>query len=282
MLKPENQKIKIKDKNSQIQTSEDKKNLLRLNKFLSKWAGVSRRRADGLIKNGDIFVNGKRISQLAVFVDPKKDVVKLKKKIIRAHPTQSIYIMFNKPRKVLTTTKDPKGRPLVMDYIKKYKERLFPVGRLDWLSEGLLILTNDGDFSDKVLQPKNKIPKTYLAKVQGRPKDSQIEKLIRGVSTPVGKRKCLFAKKILKKATSSQWVKLIIFEGKKRQIRLMFDSIGFPVIRLRRIAIGRLRLNKLLVGAFVSLPEKERQKIFQMPKEISKTKMKKKETPVFS
>ena len=102
-----------------------------------------------------------------------------------------------------------------MDYIKKYKtERLFPVGRLDWDSEGLLILTNDGDFTDQVLHPKNKIPKTYLVKIKGRPKDSQIKKLIQGVSTPIGRKRVLFAKKISKKALSSQWVKVIISEGK--------------------------------------------------------------------
>ena len=243
-------------------------NRLRLNKFLAKWAGVSRRQADKMIKKGEIFVNDKKILQLAVFVDPKKDSVRIKNQPIYFKKTASIYLMFNKPSKVLSTSQDPKGRPIVMDYIPKHKERLFLVGRLDWDSEGLLILTNDGDFSDKVLHPKNKIPKTYFVKVKGCPKNSQIEKLIQGVSTSVGKRRALFAKKLSTKSLSNIWIKLIIGEGKKRQIRLMFDKLGFPVRQLKRTAIGRLKMNKLAKGAFVRLSDKDIQKIFQWPKEL--------------
>ena len=115
--------------------------------------------------------------------------------------------MFNKPQKVLTTNKDPKGRPIVMDYIRKYKGHLFPVGRLDWDSEGLLILTNDGEFTNKILHPKNKIPKTYIVKVNGCPKEFEIKKLIKGVSTPIGKKRALFAKLSSKKSLSNTWVK---------------------------------------------------------------------------
>ena len=243
-------------------------NRLRLNKFLAKWAGVSRRQADKIIKKGEVFVNDKKILQLAVFVDPKKDSVRIKNQPIYFKKTASIYLMFNKPPKVLSTSQDPKGRPIVMDYIPKHKERLFLVGRLDWDSEGLLILTNDGDFSDKVLHPKNKIPKTYFVKVKGCPKNSQIEKLIQGVSTSVGKRRALFAKKLSTKSLSNIWIKLIIGEGKKRQIRLMFDKLGFPVRQLKRTAIGRLKINKLAKGAFVRLSDKDIQKIFQWPKEL--------------
>ena len=246
----------------------DKKNTLRLNKFLAQRAGLSRRKADEMIKKGQVFVNGKKISQLAVFVDPEKDLVKIKNQVIHSKNTPALYLMFNKPSKVLTTAHDPKGRPTVMDYIKSPKERLFSVGRLDWDSEGLLILTNDGDLANKALHPKNQIPKTYLIKVSGRPNDSQIRKLIQGVSTPIGKKKALFAKRISKKTSSNSWVRLIISEGKKRQIRLMFDKIGFPVLLLRRTAIGRLKMNKLAKGSFVKLTEKDVKKIFQKPKEI--------------
>ena len=246
----------------------NEKSTLRLNKFLAQWAGLSRRKADEVIKKGQVFVNGKKISQLAVFVDPKKDLVKVKKKIIRSKNIPKLYMMFNKPSKVLTTAYDPQGRPTIMDYIKGSKERLFSVGRLDWDSEGLLILTNDGDLANEILHPKNQIPKTYLVKVNGRPNDAQIRKLVQGVSTPIGKKKALFAKRIPKKTSSNSWVKLIISEGKKRQIRLMFDKIGFPVLLLKRTAIGRLKMNKLVKGSFVQLAEEDIKKVFQRPKEI--------------
>ena len=273
-LTPDQYNSKIKSERTWIQQELNMNwktkpnNRLRLNKFLAKWAGVSRRQADKMIKKGEVFVNDKKISQLAVFVDPKKDSVRIKNQPIYFKKTASIYVMFNKPPKVLSTSQDPKGRPIVMDYIPKHKDRLFLVGRLDWDSEGLLILTNDGDFSDKVLHPKNKIPKTYLVKVKGCPKSSQIEKLIQGVSTSVGKRRALFAKKLSTKSSSNIWIKLIIGEGKKRQIRLMFDKIGFPVRQLKRTAIGRLKMNKLAKGAFVRLADKDINKIFQWPKEL--------------
>lgn len=251
--------------NQKKKTSE----LLRLNKFLAKWGGLSRRKADSLIKKGDIFINNYKVSQAAVFVNPKKDIVRIKQQIVRPKAGQNIYIMLNKPRKVLTTSQDPKGRPVVMDYIGKYKkQRLFSVGRLDWDSEGLLLLTNDGDFTHQVLHPKNKVAKTYLVKVQGRPKDSHIRKLRQGVSTPIGKKRALFAKKVYKKALASQWMKVIIHEGKKHQIRLMFDKIGFPVLRLRRTAIGRLKMNKLPSGLSLQITEKDKEKVFQAPKEL--------------
>lgn len=243
-------------------------NLLRLNKYLAQWGGISRREADRVIQKGEVFINGKKVSQSAVFVDPKKDAIRWKKRKIHSGKKEFIYLMFNKPPKVLTTTKDPKGRATVMDYIKKHKERLFPVGRLDWDSEGLLLLSNDGDFSSKVLHPKSKIPKTYLVKLRAFPKDSQIKKLVRGVSTPFGRRKALFAKKLSKKSSSSSWVKVIIDEGKKRQIRLMFDTIGYPVQKLRRTAIGRLKMNKLPKAGLLKLTEKDIKKIFQKPKEL--------------
>lgn len=250
-------------------------NSLRLNKFLTQISPISRRQADQLIKKGKVFVNGKKVSRLALFVDPKKDSVRIQGHRISAHNTSKIYLMFHKPPKVLSASQDSKGRPTVMDYIKKKKQRLFLVGRLDWDSEGLLLLSNDGDFANKVLHPRHKIPKTYFVKVRGQAKDSQLKKLLKGVSTPVGKRKALFVKKLSNKS-SHTWVKIIIAEGKKRQIRLMFEKIAFPVSQLKRTAIGRLKLNKLKKGTFVYLTEKDIEKIFKAPKELAKGFSKKK------
>ena len=245
------------------------KNSLRINKFLAKWGNVSRRKAEEMIEKGDIFINNKKISRFTTFVDPKKDTVRIKKQKIHAINKSLCYLMFNKPQKVLTTSHDPKGRPTVMDYIKNHKERLFPVGRLDWDSEGLLLFTNNGDFSDKILQPRHKIPKTYLVKAKGPLKDSAIRKLLKGISTPVGYKRVDFAKVMSGKLVSNPWVKIIIYEGKKRQIRLMFDKVGSSVCRLRRTAIGRLKMNKLKSGTYIRLTEKDLEKIFQKPKELT-------------
>ena len=253
---------------------------IRLNKFLAQWAGISRRQADQEIKKGQIFVNGQKVSQLSFFVDPKKDKVRLQKKIISTKSKQAVYFMFNKPTQVLSSRKDSKGRPVVMDYIPKYKDRLFLVGRLDWDSEGLLLLTNDGQFSEKVLNPKNKISKTYLVKVKGMPSDNHLKKLLQGVSTPVGKRRALFVQKYSrKKGVKTGWIKVILSEGKKRQIRHMFDKLGFPVQKLRRTAIGRLNMNKLPKGCFISLKPEDLEKAFQPAKELKTFSLKRKSSP---
>lgn len=247
-------------------------NSVRLNKYLSVRAGLSRRQADQMIKNGKIFVNGKKVLHPAVFVNPDEDSVRWNRRNLLTKKPLALYFLLNKPAKTLSTTHDPKGRPVVMDYIPKLKERVFPVGRLDWDTEGLLLFTNDGDFSSKVLRPENQIPKTYLVKVRGAPSSAQIKRLVQGLSTPVGRRRALFAKKIPGKAAGSSWIKVIVSEGKKRQIRLMFDKIGFPVQKLRRTAIGRLKMNKLAKGAVLRLREKDVKKVFQKPKELMPSK----------
>ncbi len=245
---------------------------VRLNKFISQRAGLSRRKADEAIKKGEVFVNSQKVAQGAFFVDPKKDRVRIKKYQLSSKKPESVCFLFNKPQKVLSSRYDPLGRPLVLDYFKKHKKGLFPIGRLDWDSEGLLLLTNDGSLSAKILHPRNQIPKTYLVKLKGCPQPSHLKRLLRGVSLPggTGKRKALFIQKVGQKAVSNVWVKIIISEGKKRQIREMFEKIGFPVRRLRRTAIGRLKMNKLTLGTFKRLRESDIEKVFQWPKEVKK------------
>ena len=256
---------------------EKKSESVRLNKFLAENAGLSRRQADYKIKQGHVFVNEEKVSRLSVFVDPKKDKVRVQKKAVSSKSKPCLYLMFNKPTQVLSARKDSKGRPVVLDYIPKYRERLFLVGRLDWDSEGLLLLTNDGPFSEKILNPKNKISKTYMVKVKGSPSSAQLKKLLKGVSTPVGKRKALFVQKYQrKKGVKTVWIKVILSEGKKRQIRLMFDKLGFPVQKLRRTAIGRLNMNKLPKGHFITLATGDLEKAFLWPKELKRFSFKRK------
>ena len=234
---------------------------MRLNKFLAKWGSVSRRRAEELIKASKVFVNGKKIKDPAYPVDPQKDKVRIQKKFLQAQNQKPVYLMFHKPAQVLSANFDPKGRPTVMDFIPQHKERLFLVGRLDWDSEGLILITNDGDFSNRVLSPE--VAKTYVVKVRGQLKSSDLKKMRQGVYTPLGRKKTLWTE-----YNRRGEVKVILNEGKKRQIRLMFKTLGFPVQSLKRTAIGRLKLNRLPKKHFISLREKDLEKIFLSPKEL--------------
>lgn len=164
--------------------------------------------------------------------------------------------MLHKPKGVLTTMEDPLGRPTIAEYIKHLPVRLFPVGRLDWDSEGLLLLTNDGEYAQKITHPSSEITKTYLVKVDGYPKREDLEKLKSGVSIIGGKAKALVAT-WHKKGESKKysWIKVVITEGRNRQIRNMFEKIGFDVLKLQRVAIGRLRLGALPKGEIAILNE---------------------------
>ena len=155
-----------------------------------------------------------------------------------------LYIAFYKPQKTLTTLSDPKNRRTVIDFLHSIPERIFPVGRLDWNTEGLLLLTNDGDFALKITHPSKKITKTYLVKLDGRLKQAQKAKLLKGVSTPQGKVKALRIETIKMASKKYEWVKIIIAEGKNRQIHNMFEKVGLSLKKLKRIAIGGLKIGK--------------------------------------
>ena len=241
---------------------------LRLNKYLAKWGGVSRRAGEKLVKEGHIVLNGERVKTPAIKINVKKDKVKIKNRLVVVGSSfKPLYFVFNKPEKVLTTAKDPKGRTVVMDFFKRIRQRIFPVGRLDWDSEGLLLLTNDGEFAQKILHPSRGLPKTYLVKVKGIPDSRRLAKLLKGVTTPFGKKKAMFVK-IISKASKNTWIKIILNEGKKRQVRLMLGQIGCQVIRLKRTAIGRLQLGALKKGEFLPLKTKDLHKVFLIPKEL--------------
>ena len=155
-------------KKTEKKTGSKKPDTLRINKYLALYGGLSRRSADQLISRGQITVNGSKITSPGVIIHLKKDRVSVKNRPVKQKPFTPVYYAFHKPEKVLTTKKDPKSRPVVMDYFKKVRQNLFPVGRLDWDSEGLLLLTNDGEMAQKILHPKYEIPKTYFVKIKGR------------------------------------------------------------------------------------------------------------------
>lgn len=247
----------------------------RLNKLIAEAGLASRRGADRMIEEGQVTVNGKKVFELGVKVDPNKDTILINGKPLR-RAAQKIYLLFNKPKGVITSMEDPAGRPTVADYMEKVPFRVFPVGRLDWDSEGLLLLTNDGDLANKIMHPKEEITKTYLVKLSGQPKPEQIQKLLRGVSIVGGKVAAKHIEKIKRQEGSEQydWYKIVITEGKNRQIRQMFEKIGFDVMKLQRVAIGCLRLGNVDRGEVVFLHEDSLELIFKpdMPEEVKAKK----------
>jgi len=240
---------------------------MRLNKWLAECGIASRRHADQLISEGAVLVNGKKVYELGTRVQPNTDRITVNGKPVKA-PGEKVYILFNKPKNVVTTMSDPLGRPSISDYFQRLPVRVFPVGRLDWDSEGMILLTNDGDFSQAVNHPKEEIVKIYLVKVSGQPTEEQINRLKTGVSIPSGRVQAKIAERVRGKgAGEKDWIKIGITEGKNRQIRFMFEKIGFDVIKLQRVAIGQLKMpSKLERGEFVFLTEKGLEKIFERDK----------------
>jgi len=257
-------------------------NLVRLNKLLAERGLASRRGADKLIAEGLVTVNGKKVYELGIKVNPHQDNITVDGKPLRSK-NQNFYIMFHKPKSVITSMTDPLGRVTVAEYMTEIPGRVFPIGRLDWDSEGLLLMTNDGDFANKVMHPKTEVTKTYHVKLDGQPRPDQIAKLLKGVSIPDGKVKAkhveklkLVKSKTTKTSTKFDWYKIIITEGKNHQVREMFKKIGFDVIKLHRVAIGKLRLGTLDRGEYVFLNEAALERIF-MPDLPTETHSKKDE-----
>jgi 23S rRNA pseudouridine2605 synthase len=230
----------------------------RLQKILSEMGITSRRKAEELILEGRVTVNGK-IAILGTKADLAADHIKVDGKLL-LRPEPRVYLMLNKPRNVVTSLHDPEGRPTVKDFLKGVKYRVFPVGRLDFDSEGLLLLSNDGDFAQAVLHPSKKISKTYLVKVKGDPEEKKIEKLRSGVKLEEGLTAPARVKKV-RTMENNSWLEITIHEGRKRQIRRMLEEIGHPVLKLSRTRINGLTLDRLKPGEYRFLTPEELDKI---------------------
>ncbi len=251
--------------------------LVRLNKLLAERGLASRRGADKMIEEGQVVVNGKKVYELGIKVNPNKDKIVVDGKPIKSKG-ENLYIMFNKPKNVITSMTDPLDRTTVADFMEDVPTRVFPIGRLDWDSEGLIILTNDGDYAQKVMHPKTEVTKTYHVKLDGQPQPYQIKKLLTGVSIPTGRVKAKHVEKLKmaksknsKTSEKNDWYKIIITEGKNHQVREMFKKIGFDVIKLQRVAIGKLRIGQLDRGQFVYLNEAAAERVFlqDLPEEAT-------------
>lgn len=199
--------------------------------------------------NGRVAVNGRRVTKLGSKADPFKDKIAVDGRPLFPGGTK-VYYLFHKPHNVMVTRDDPQGRPTIYDYLKKIRERVYPVGRLDFDSEGLLLLTNDGELTRRLTHPGSKVPKTYEVKIQGLPTTEELEKLRRGVALDWGTTRPA-AVKIFKKTDKNCWLKITLTEGKNRQIREMIEEIGHRVMRLRRTAIGAYHLEELKPGEFI-------------------------------
>lgn len=246
---------------------------VRLNKLIADSGLASRRAADRIIEEGRVVVNGKKVYELGIKVDPAADKIIVDGKPLRAKAAP-VYAVLYKPTGVLTTMEDPLERPTIKEYIDDLPVRLFPVGRLDWDSEGLLLLTNDGDYANRVMHPKAEVTKTYLVKVDGQPPEEKIQKLLRGVTIEGGKVAAKSVERIKRGKDQYAWLKIVITEGKNRQIRQMFEKIGFDVLKLQRVAIGRLRIGAMDRGELLFLNEVAAERVFlpDEPDEVRKKK----------
>lgn len=245
----------------------------RLNKLISDCGIASRRQADKLIEDGEVTVNGKRVYELGIKVNPSKDRIFVSGKPLKQIHSK-IYIALHKPQGILTTMEDPLNRPTIAHYIEEMPLKVFPVGRLDWDSEGLILLTNDGEFAQKITHPKHEVTKTYLVKLKREPNSDQIRRLLRGVTIMGGKVSAKALIKIPRGKNEHPWFKIIITEGKNRQIRQMFEKINNDVLKLQRVAIGCLKLGNLKRGQWEILDSADLKKVFinDTPEEIKEKK----------
>jgi 23S rRNA pseudouridine2605 synthase len=211
---------------------------------------TSRRKADEMILEGRVTLNGELIHDLTLRADPEKDHIKVDGKLLRTAETAKTYYLFNKPRNVVSTLSDPEGRPCIGDVLKPLKKRLFTVGRLDFDAEGLMILTNDGQLAQKLSHPSQQIPRTYLVKVAGSPDDRLLATIKKGMSIGEGDRLGEVQLTVTRRQKTTTWVKIVLFEGKKNEIKRIFTKIRHPVRKIRRIGFGPLLLGALEVGAW--------------------------------
>lgn len=226
----------------------------RLQKILAQAGIASRRKAEELILAGRVSVNGETITQLGSKADLAHDRVKVDGRVLGA-PKHHIYIALNKPKNCVTTLHDPQGRQTVMSFFKGLRERIYPVGRLDYASEGLLLLTNDGDFANKLTSPASHVTKTYLVKANGALTPEQEQEFRHGIPMH-GRRTAPAGLKLIRKG-DNPWYEVRLLEGRQNQIRIMFKHFDLLVEKLKRVKIGFLSLGALKPGAYRTLTNSE-------------------------
>lgn len=231
----------------------------RLQKLIASAGLASRRHAEEMITAGDVTVNGQVVDTLGAKADPERDHIKVRGKLINPllAARENVYILLNKPRGYLTSVADPEKRPLVTDLLPSTLGTLHPVGRLDFNTEGLLLLTNDGDFTNFVTSARNGVAKVYEVKVKGTPPEEAIERLRRGITLPDGTHTAPAQIVKTDETDTNAWFEIVLHEGRNQQIRRMFDAIGHSVLKLRRVVIGPLRNERLKPGEWRRLAPAE-------------------------
>lgn len=238
-----------------MSTPYDDEGGVRLQKVLAAAGIASRRASEILIDEGRVEVNGQIVTGQGMRVDPERDVVRVDGSRIPP-PRRHVYAVFNKPRGVVSTMDDPEGRPTLSEYLVGRKDRLFHVGRLDTDTEGLLILTNDGDFAHKLAHPSFEVPKTYLAEVTGVVNTATVKRLKNGIMLEDGPL-TPSAVKLMSVSGERSMVRITLTEGRNRIVRRTMEAVGHPVRRLSRIGIGPVRLGNLAVGTLRDLTREE-------------------------
>lgn len=229
---------------------------VRLQKVIADCGITSRRKAEGYILDGRVSVNGRTTTELGTKVNPHTDIIQVDGNTLELMAVDKVYIVMNKPRAYMTTLSDPEGRPTVMELIYGVKQRIFPVGRLDYLSEGLLILTNDGDLANMIMHPKYEVEKVYEVKVFGHVNEGILARIKRGVMTEDGLLKPRSVR-VIEQLPNKTWLEFRLNEGKNREIRKICDAVELTVDKLRRVAIEGLNVQTLPPGQYMFTTRKE-------------------------
>ena len=236
---------------------------IRLQKIVAQAGIASRRKAEELIRDGKVRVNNVIVSQLGAKADPQHDSIEVAGQVLPA-AQKKVYIMLHKPKGYVTTLRDPEGRPTVMDLVDTVTERLYPVGRLDYDTEGLLILTNDGDCSQSLQHPRHNVARSYLVKVRGRPAEDILSRLQKGIMVD-GAKTCKSRISVHRSLGKNTWLNMSLWEGRNRQIKKMFAAVGYPVMRILRIGFGPLHLDQNLEpGDYRHLRKDEIQQLMKL------------------
>ncbi|HLB24705.1 MAG TPA: pseudouridine synthase [Nitrospirota bacterium] len=232
--------------------------LERIQKILSSAGICSRREAEALIIEGKVKVNGHVVSEMGFKADPEKDTIKVGNRVVRGGGggQKKLYLLMNKPKGFVSTLEDPEGRKTVIDLLGRLGARVYPVGRLDYDTEGLLLLTNDGDFANAVMHPSREVPKTYEVKVHGVMSDGDLRRLAGGIKLPDGVTAPAAVAK-MKLTDSNSWIRITIHEGRYRQVRRMCEAVGHQVLKIKRTKVGPLDLRGVPLGMHRELTPSE-------------------------
>ncbi|HEY8370996.1 MAG TPA: pseudouridine synthase [Thermodesulfobacteriota bacterium] len=228
---------------------------VRLQKIIADAGLASRREAERLIEAGEVQVNGRVVRELGAKADPERDHVKVRGRLV-PRPAPKVFFALHKPPGVVTTMRDPEGRPTVADLLTGIRPRVYPVGRLDWDAEGLLLVTNDGDLAARLAHPRSHVPKTYEVKVKGIPTRAALEALAAGPMLDDGPTRPAFVR-FLRRAEQNAWIELTIREGRNHQVKRMCEAVGHPALKIRRVRFDGIALGDLPRGRYRALSDAE-------------------------